>query len=180
VAGQAVNEPTGARTAAGQPGVFLHRSAGSRPRASDAGLFPASGATWSCWASRSSTPRYAFAGPRAEDRVAGNPAEDPAMKLLFLSSLCSTPLLPNLSPGNARILRALRAIADCRVISRSSRPGRRCGGRDSGGGGGAGRVAHLSPTHLPHPGGCTILNGVFYTLSVAPMVHAEVARFRLT
>ena len=101
------------------------------------------------------------------------------MKLLFLSSLCSTPLLPNLSPGNARILRALRTIADCRVIIPVF-PARHAGA--------AGEIPAVeveqdgSPIFHPRifhiPGVARFLNGVFYTLSVAPMVYAEVARFR--
>lgn len=39
------------------------------------------------------------------------------MRILFVSSLYSTPLLPERGIGNARIVRALRAHADIRVIS---------------------------------------------------------------
>jgi teichuronic acid biosynthesis glycosyltransferase TuaC len=38
------------------------------------------------------------------------------VKVLFVSSLCSTPLLPDRSPGNARVLRALRRLVPCRMI----------------------------------------------------------------
>lgn len=38
------------------------------------------------------------------------------MRVLFISSLCSTPLLPHGSPGNARILRAMRKLAPCRMV----------------------------------------------------------------
>src|SRR2546430_2386971 len=38
------------------------------------------------------------------------------MRILFVSSLCSTPLLPHGSPGNARIMRAMRALTPCRMI----------------------------------------------------------------
>jgi glycosyltransferase involved in cell wall biosynthesis len=101
------------------------------------------------------------------------------MKILFLSSLCSTPILPNLSPGNARILRALRAIADCRVIipvplfpgqgRRSEIPAMEADYDGS-------PIFHPRTFHIP--GFARFLNAVFYALSVAPMVHAEVASFR--
>ena len=98
------------------------------------------------------------------------------MKLLFLSSLCSTPLLPNLSPGNARILRALRGLADCRVIipvplfpARNDIPSVEIGLDGS-------PILHPRTFHIP--GVARFLNAVFYTMSVAPLVHAEVARFR--
>jgi len=107
------------------------------------------------------------------------------VKILFLSSLCSTPLLPNLSPGNARILRALRAIADCRVIIPV--PFFQAG-RDRLGQGPASEipavetepdgslVSHPRTFHIP--GVARFLNAAFYALSLAPMVRAEVARFR--
>ena len=101
------------------------------------------------------------------------------MKILFLSSLCSTPLLPNLSPGNARILRALRAITDCRVIipvplfpgqgRRSEIPAIEADLDGS-------PIFHPRTFHIP--GVARFLNAAFYALSVAPMVHAELARFR--
>ena len=107
------------------------------------------------------------------------------MKILFLSSLCSTPLLPNLSPGNARILRALRAIADCRVIIPV--PFFQAG-RDRLGQGPASEIpavetepdgSLVSHPHTFHiPGVARFLNAAFYALSLAPMVRAEVARFR--
>jgi glycosyltransferase involved in cell wall biosynthesis len=103
------------------------------------------------------------------------------MKILFLSSLCSTPLLPNLSPGNARILRALRAIADCRVIIPVP-------WFSAGHAGVAGEIPAVevdqdgSPIFHPRilhiPGVARFCNGVFYTLSVASIFHAEVARFQ--
>ncbi|HEX7597681.1 MAG TPA: hypothetical protein VF518_05665, partial [Polyangia bacterium] len=109
------------------------------------------------------------------------------MRILFLGSLCSTPLSPNLSPGNARILRALRAIADCRVIVPvPSYPAQFVK-----------LVPRLKPpsdipllevdedgflTYHPRvfhiPGVARFLNAAFYALSVAPMVHAEVRNFR--
>jgi len=101
------------------------------------------------------------------------------MKILFLSSLCSTPLLPNLSPGNARILRALRAVADCRVIIpvplfRVRRADNEIPAIETEPDGSL--VLHPRTFHVP--GATRFLNAVFYTLSVAHLVRREVACFR--
>jgi glycosyltransferase involved in cell wall biosynthesis len=103
------------------------------------------------------------------------------MKILFLSSLCSTPLLPNLSPGNARILRALRAIADCRVIIPVPMFPTRLAGL-------AGEIPAVEvdqdgslifhPRTFHIPGVARFLNAAFYVMSVASMVRAQVERFR--
>jgi len=107
------------------------------------------------------------------------------MRILFLSSLCATPLLPDLSPGNARILRALRAIADCRVIipvplfpaaltRLLRRQPREIPAVETEPDGSL--ILHPRTFHIP--GVARFLNAAFYALSVGPMVRAEVARFR--
>lgn len=109
------------------------------------------------------------------------------MRILFLSSLCSTPLLPHRSPGNARILRALRGVADCRTIiplpwrpnwlarltpqwrATSSIPAME---RDADGA----LVLHPRTLYVPRVG--RTLYGALYAASLARVVRKEVARFQ--
>jgi glycosyltransferase involved in cell wall biosynthesis len=109
------------------------------------------------------------------------------MRILFLSSLCSTALLPHRSPGNARILRALRNLAECRAIiplpwhpgwlARLAPQWRATNSvprveRDSDGS----LIMHPRTLHVPRVG--RFLYGALYAASVAPVVRREVARFR--
>lgn len=109
------------------------------------------------------------------------------MRILFLTSLCSTPLLPRQGPGNARILRALQNLADCRAIipvdsSSSWRasflalPNRvrdiPLVERDASG------APIIHPRTLHIPGVARFLNAAFFGLSVAPSFHAQVKSFR--
>jgi len=109
------------------------------------------------------------------------------MRILFLSSLCSTPLLPNLSPGNARILRALRGLAECRVVipvpsfpAQLSRlvprlkPPAEVPAVEVDQDGSP--ILHPRAFHIP--GVARFLNAAFYALSLAPTVHSEVTHFR--
>jgi teichuronic acid biosynthesis glycosyltransferase TuaC len=108
------------------------------------------------------------------------------VKILFVSSLCSTPLLPNQSPGNARILRALRRLAPCRMIvpvryypsvAARVRPALRPLievprlERDGEGT----EVLHPRVVHVPAVG--RSLYGGLYAASLYATVRAEVARF---
>jgi teichuronic acid biosynthesis glycosyltransferase TuaC len=108
------------------------------------------------------------------------------VKILFVSSLCSTPLLPNRSPGNARILRALRRLVPCRMIvpvryypaaAARLRPALRPLievpriERDGEGT----EVLHPRIVHIPAVG--RSLYGGLYAASLYATVRAEVARF---
>ena len=109
------------------------------------------------------------------------------MRILFLSSLCSTPLLPHRSPGNARILRALRTLAECRtIVPLPWQPGWLgrwaphwhtlnavpAVERDQDGA----LVLHPRTLHVPRMG--RFLYGALYAASVARVVREEVMRFR--
>jgi teichuronic acid biosynthesis glycosyltransferase TuaC len=110
-----------------------------------------------------------------------------APRILFVSSLCSTPLLPNRSPGNARILRALRRLVPCRMIipvryypklAARLKPALqslidvpRVEVDDEGT-----ELLHPRMVHLPTVG--RSLYGALYAASLYATIRAEIARFR--
>lgn len=108
------------------------------------------------------------------------------MRILFLTTQCSTPLMPGQGPGNARILRALRKFAECRAVipvDTSCRlvpmsPARRQASevplveREPSGS----LILHPRSYHIP--GVARSLNAVIFALSLAPTVYAQVKSFR--
>lgn len=109
------------------------------------------------------------------------------MRILFLTSLCSTSLMPSRGPGNARILRALERLATCRVVVPvQAAPvwlapvlpvsGQALGvplveTEPSGS-----MVLHPRTYHLP--GVTRFLNATLFGLSLLPTFHAQVRSFR--
>jgi glycosyltransferase involved in cell wall biosynthesis len=109
------------------------------------------------------------------------------LRILFVSSLCSTPLLPNRSPGNARILRALRRLTPCRMIvpvryypavaarfKPSLRPLIDVPRVEVDGEGD--EILHPRMVHIPAVG--RSLYGGLYAASLYATVRAEIAHFR--
>jgi glycosyltransferase involved in cell wall biosynthesis len=109
------------------------------------------------------------------------------VRILFLTSLCSTPLLPGQGPGNARILRALQKTAECRTVVPvntaltwlSPFMPRPSSARDvplvetepSGA-----SILHPRAYHIR--GMARFMNAAFFGLSLAPTFHAQVKSFR--
>ncbi len=109
------------------------------------------------------------------------------MKILFLTSLCSTSLMPSRGPGNARILHALEKLATCRVVVPVDAapawlapilpvPDQAHGvplveTEPSGS-----MVIHPRTFHIP--GVARFLNATFFGLSLLPTFHAQVKSFR--
>jgi glycosyltransferase involved in cell wall biosynthesis len=109
------------------------------------------------------------------------------VKILFLTSQCSTPLRPGQGPGNARILRALQKLAECRVVIPVDTsasllapflPGRKPANdiplveTDPSGS----MVLHPRSFHIP--GMLRSLNAALFGLSLAPTFRAQVKSFR--
>jgi len=109
------------------------------------------------------------------------------MKILFVSSLYSTPSMPARSPGNARIVRAMRRYADCRVISPvpwyprlmsepmdALRPLLSAPASEPDGDGSM--TLHPRTYHIP--GVARRLNATLYAASIFKSVRDEVRRWR--
>src|SRR5262245_41411827 len=109
------------------------------------------------------------------------------MRVLFVSSLCSTPMLPHGSPGNARIMRAMRALTPCRMIIPIHYFPRFLGRWvpkvrkavsvpsveiDSEGT----ELLHPRTMHIPTVGGTVA--GALYAASVLPLVRREIESFK--
>jgi glycosyltransferase involved in cell wall biosynthesis len=109
------------------------------------------------------------------------------MRVLFISSLCSTPLLPHGSPGNARIMRAMRALTPCRMIipvhyyprvlgrwvpkvrKSSDVPAVEIDGEGT-------ELLHPRTLHIPTVG--KTVSGALYTASLLPLVRREIESFK--
>jgi teichuronic acid biosynthesis glycosyltransferase TuaC len=109
------------------------------------------------------------------------------MRVLFISSLCSTPLLPHGSPGNARIMRAMRALTPCRmiipvryypsVLGRWSPKVRKAAGVPSVEIDGEGNeTLHPRMLHIPTVG--RTVAGALYATSLLPLVRRELETFK--